>query len=92
MRIISIKSRVKKSGRQESISYLLLVKWSAAAAEGFGSKAQHFTDREKLIATLQPYLKKGVTLLIKGSRSMRMEKIVAGIIPDNELEICINFC
>lgn len=57
-----------------------------ATSEAFGKNAQHFTDKEKLIAALQPYLKNGTTILIKGSRSMRMETVVAGIIPENQLE------
>lgn len=73
--------------RAAGIHYLLtLGDMSLATTEGFGKNAQHFTDRDKLIASLQPYLKNGMTILIKGSRSMHMEKIVAGIIPENELE------
>ena len=59
---------------------------SAAATDAFGKNAQHFTNREELIAALQSHLKSGVTILIKGSRSMRMEKIVAGIIPEEQLD------
>lgn len=58
---------------------------SAATAEAFGNDALHFTDREELIAALRPLLKEGVTILIKGSRSMRMEKIVAEIIPEKSI-------
>lgn len=59
---------------------------TAATAEAFGQNAQHFTDREQLIAELKPRLQANTSVLIKGSRSMRMEKIVAGIIPENQLE------
>lgn len=73
--------------RAAGINHLFtLGEMSAAASEAFGKGAQHFTDREKLISSLQSHLKNGVTILIKGSRSMRMEKILAGIIPDNQLE------
>jgi UDP-N-acetylmuramoyl-tripeptide--D-alanyl-D-alanine ligase len=59
---------------------------SAATTEAFGTQAHHFTDREALITALKPYLKSGVTVLVKGSRSMKMEKILEGIIPENQLE------
>lgn len=59
---------------------------SAATAEGFGQSAQHFTDQTQLITALHPHLKDSTTILIKGSRSMKMEKIVEAIIPAEELE------
>jgi UDP-N-acetylmuramoyl-tripeptide--D-alanyl-D-alanine ligase len=61
-------------------------KLSEAATESFGRDAMHFTDRAALIAALQAYLKPDTTILIKGSRSMRMETILAGLIPENKLE------
>ena len=59
---------------------------SSAATEGFGEQAEHFTVQEHLIAALKPHLTQDVTLLVKGSRSMKMEKIVASIIPAEQLE------
>ena len=59
---------------------------SAETSKAFGKNAQHFTDREQLLNALRPHLNKDVTILIKGSRSMHMEKILAGIIPENQLE------
>lgn len=59
---------------------------SALTSQAFGQNACHFTEREKLIAAIQSYLQNDVTILIKGSRSMQMEKIVAGIVPKNQLE------
>ncbi|MHB1949784.1 MAG: UDP-N-acetylmuramoyl-tripeptide--D-alanyl-D-alanine ligase [Gammaproteobacteria bacterium] len=73
--------------RAAGIEYLFTYgEMSAAATERFGNNAQHFTDRQQLISALQPHLKENTTILIKGSRSMHMEKIVAGIIPENQLE------
>ncbi len=63
-----------------------LGKLTAATAESFGKNAQHFSEYEKLLAALQPYLQKNTTLLVKGSRSMQMEKVVAGLIPKSQLE------
>ncbi len=61
--------------RAANIDYLFtLGSLSAAAAESFGPSAQHFTDHTQLIAALKPLLTEQVTVLIKGSRSMHMEK------------------
>lgn len=73
--------------RAAGIDYLFTFgQMSAATTEAFGQNAQHFTERESLLNALQPHLTQDVTVLIKGSRSMRMEKIVEGIIPANQLE------
>jgi UDP-N-acetylmuramoyl-tripeptide--D-alanyl-D-alanine ligase len=60
---------------------------SAAAARTFGDKAQHFTDRKILLDALKPYVENNTTILIKGSRSMHMENIVAGIVPENAMQV-----
>lgn len=57
---------------------------SRAATLAFGHNAWHFTDRDELLAKLKTHWAEGTTILIKGSRSMRMEKIVAGLLPVNE--------
>lgn len=49
---------------------------SQAAAKGFGTDAQHFNDQETLVHALKRYLKPTTTILVKGSRSMRMEQVV----------------
>jgi UDP-N-acetylmuramoyl-tripeptide--D-alanyl-D-alanine ligase len=51
------------------------------ATESFGVGALHFSEHETLIATLKTELatQQGVTILIKGSRSMQMEKIVKAL-------------
>ncbi len=75
-----------EKARAAGIDYLFTYgNLSAAATENFGNNAFHFSDQEKLIQALTPYLKKDVTVLVKGSRSMRMEKIVAGLHPDIKL-------
>lgn len=73
--------------RAAGINYLFTFgEMTAATTEAFGKNARHFTNREELISALRPYLKADTTILVKGSRSMRMEKIIAGIIPENQLE------
>jgi UDP-N-acetylmuramoyl-tripeptide--D-alanyl-D-alanine ligase len=55
---------------------LTLGKLAQAAAEGFGPGGEHFPDRATLVAALRERVAPGVTLLIKGSRMMQMEKVV----------------
>ncbi len=59
---------------------------SAHTTDAFGVNAKHFTEYKELATALQPHLSKDVTVLIKGSRSMRMERILAEIMPDTHLE------
>ncbi len=49
---------------------------SLAAVHGFGSKALHFDSIEALQASLENELHTGTTVLVKGSRFMKMERIV----------------
>lgn len=75
---------IKKAGIDRLFTFGNL---TAATTEGFGDHAQHFTDRDALVAALQPYLtQSNTTLLVKGSRSMHMEKVIAKIIPEEQLE------
>lgn len=65
------------------IDYLLTYgELSAYSAHAFGSQAEHFTDREKLMNTVRSYFKPQTTILVKGSRSMKMETIVHGLAPE----------
>jgi len=50
------------------------------AVEAFGKGAQHFTSHEALIENLRSCLHAGMTVLVKGSRLMKMERVVAGIV------------
>ncbi len=47
----------------------------SARREGL-SNVQHFTDLEHLAHALQPELRSGVSILIKGSRGMALEKLI----------------
>jgi UDP-N-acetylmuramoyl-tripeptide--D-alanyl-D-alanine ligase len=53
---------------------------SAAAVEGFGSGAQHFDNIEDLLAHLLPQVGKEHRVLVKGSRAMRMERVVQALV------------
>lgn len=52
---------------------------SRAAVEGFGPGARHFDAIEDLIAALKSQLDSHTTLLVKGSRSSRMERVTAAL-------------
>jgi UDP-N-acetylmuramoyl-tripeptide--D-alanyl-D-alanine ligase len=52
-----------------------------AAAEGFGAGAAHFATQEALIDTLRGELVHGCSVLIKGSRSSRMDRVVDALVP-----------
>ncbi len=45
------------------------------AVAAFGEDASHFTDRQELIRALSSQLRAGTVLMVKGSRSMQMEKV-----------------
>jgi len=54
--------------------------FSAYTAEAFGEGAAHYENREELAAELSNCLHPDVICLVKGSRSMGMETIVASIL------------
>ena len=52
---------------------------SSRAAETFGSGAEWFADAESLIRRLQEEIVPGVTVLVKGSRVNRLERVVTAL-------------
>lgn len=70
-----------ESIRKAGIDYLFTYgEISAAAAQTFGEGAYHFNEQEKLIKALIPFLHNTTTILVKGSRSMKMENVVNKLI------------
>ena len=56
---------------------------SAKASQAFGAQdkgAQHFSSLESLVDALKAKMKPGVTVLVKGSRFMKMERVVKEIL------------
>ncbi len=49
---------------------------SAHAVSGFGAGAQHFNDMAELAGVVTAQMSAGVTVLVKGSRFMQMERVV----------------
>jgi UDP-N-acetylmuramoyl-tripeptide--D-alanyl-D-alanine ligase len=59
---------------------------SALAAEAFGADARWFADAEALARAVDAELTAAVTLLVKGSRSSRLERVVAHLTGDKVKE------
>jgi UDP-N-acetylmuramoyl-tripeptide--D-alanyl-D-alanine ligase len=61
---------------------------SAAAVRAFGAHGRHFNDLDTLVAAVAKACGPDTTLLVKGSRFMRMERVVArladGAVPVKE--------
>lgn len=53
---------------------------SVFIAKAFGENAYHFETHQALIDALKNYLTPETTVLVKGSRSMKMESIVQGLL------------
>lgn len=49
------------------------------AADGYGEQAQRFEQIDDLVAALRDGLDEGVTVLVKGSRGARMERVVTAL-------------
>ncbi|MBP6563772.1 MAG: UDP-N-acetylmuramoyl-tripeptide--D-alanyl-D-alanine ligase [Neisseriaceae bacterium] len=56
---------------------------SQAAVTAFGSGAEHFASVEELILALQQNVPADATVLVKGSRFMKMERVVQALV-DNQ--------
>jgi UDP-N-acetylmuramoyl-tripeptide--D-alanyl-D-alanine ligase len=68
---------IGRFARQSQIGRLLtLGELSAHAARDFGPGASHFTRVEELLAEVESALAPDVTVLVKGSRFMEMERVV----------------
>jgi len=59
---------------------LALGELSGYAVKEFGSGAQHFQSIEDLLEALKPELDKDSTVLVKGSRFMKMERVVKELV------------
>ncbi len=56
---------------------------SVAAVHNFDGGAQHFGSVEALVAALKPLMDQDTTVLVKGSRFMRMERVVDNIVENS---------
>lgn len=68
---------VGKSARDKGIDLVFtLGEHSKLTAETFGKNARHYNEESLLVNDLVPHLSSQTTVLVKGSRSAQMEKIV----------------
>jgi UDP-N-acetylmuramoyl-tripeptide--D-alanyl-D-alanine ligase len=58
--------------------------FTETTAAAFGAGAEYFPVQADLITALQQALKPGVSLLVKGSRSQKMENVVLALINSSE--------
>jgi UDP-N-acetylmuramoyl-tripeptide--D-alanyl-D-alanine ligase len=65
---------------------LALGESSALAAQNFGVGGQHFRNIEKIVAVLRAELTPETIVLVKGSRFMRMERVIEAIVRPAEGE------
>jgi UDP-N-acetylmuramoyl-tripeptide--D-alanyl-D-alanine ligase len=78
----SLHAAVGERAREAGITRLYATgPLSRAATDAFGTGAQWFADVEALIAALSPELNAGVTVLVKASRSARLERVVEALAP-----------
>jgi UDP-N-acetylmuramoyl-tripeptide--D-alanyl-D-alanine ligase len=68
---------IGRYARDQGIARLLAFgDLSAHTAAGFGAGARHFTRIEDLLVEIEKALAPGVTVLVKGSRFMQMERVI----------------
>ena len=79
-------AQVGDSARGKGITRLYTVGTkSRAAARAFGADARHFENQDALLHALRGELHAGVRVLVKGSRSSAMDKVVAALLADQSM-------
>ncbi|MDA8107589.1 MAG: UDP-N-acetylmuramoyl-tripeptide--D-alanyl-D-alanine ligase [Betaproteobacteria bacterium] len=73
-------AEVGRYARERGVGALLALGAAAReAAEAYGAGGRHFGSLEELIGAAREAAAAGATLLVKGSRFMRMERVVAAL-------------
>ena len=74
-----------EQARQSGVNRLYAIgQYARLAAQSFGTNGMVFNDRNSLISELKNELTEDSTLLVKGSRLMRMDEIVNAVIQTGE--------
>lgn len=77
---VSFHQLAGQQARDKGVQRLYAVgEHSRHAAVAFGEEGRHFKAQEQLISQLRKDLNEKVTLLVKGSRSSHMERVVAAL-------------
>lgn len=86
---IDLHRTIGRDARNAGLDQLLtLGELSAYAAEEFGQGARHFESVDELLGVTEHLLAEDVTLLVKGSRFMHMERVVKQLEQPEELPCC----
>lgn len=81
----AIHAEVGQYAKQKQLAALFtLGTLSADASAAFGAGGQHFSALEPLLAALESTLTRQHVVLVKGSRSARMERVVSALSNPNE--------
>jgi UDP-N-acetylmuramoyl-tripeptide--D-alanyl-D-alanine ligase len=81
---VPLHAEIGERARAQGIERLLaLGEASRAAVAAFGPGGEHFADPEALLATLCIELAPDAVVLVKGSRFMRMERVVNAIVEED---------
>ncbi|PWQ95778.1 UDP-N-acetylmuramoyl-tripeptide--D-alanyl-D-alanine ligase [Leucothrix pacifica] len=78
--VLELHRHIGEYAREKNIDQLFcLGKFTEESAKAFGERAEFFTELEPLLDSLKQQLKNNMTLLVKGSRGMRMERVVEAL-------------
>ncbi len=78
-------AEIGRAARAHGVDWLYtLGEFSAGATRAFGTGGRHFEHAEDLLAEIEKRLAPNVTVLVKGSRFMRMERVVNALALEEE--------
>ncbi len=74
-------AQLGQQAKEKGVDYLFAVgELSSHTVEAFGENAKHFLDKPSLIRYLRQMMNPEHILLVKGSRSAKMEEVVEGLL------------
>ncbi len=80
---------IGEAANKQGIDMLMGVgELSRFAVEGFGAKGKHYISKWQLIDDLRQQMDANTTVLVKGSRGMKMEEIVLSLMEDQKEPTC----